>query len=90
MELAAEFIRFGAMDGTKPYEFIRFGAMDATTPYEFIGFRGQPTWRAAMGFEPTLAEAAGGQVGRSKFESCTFSQSKRKGATFKPKRLLRF
>ena len=29
------FIGFGAMDATKPYEFIGFGAMDATKPYEF-------------------------------------------------------
>ena len=33
-----EFIRFGAMDVTKPCEFIGFGAMDVTKPYEFIGF----------------------------------------------------
>ncbi len=32
------FIRFGAMDATRPCEFIGFGAMDATKPYEFIGF----------------------------------------------------
>ena len=29
------FIGFGAMDVTKPYEFIWFGAMDVTKPYEF-------------------------------------------------------
>ncbi len=33
-----EFIRFGAMDVTKTCEFIRFGAMDVTKPCEFIGF----------------------------------------------------
>ncbi len=33
-----KFIRFGAMDVTKPYEFIGFGAMDVTKPYKFIGF----------------------------------------------------
>jgi hypothetical protein len=32
------YIRFGAIDITKPYEFIGFGAMDATKPYEFTGF----------------------------------------------------
>ena len=32
------FIVFGAMDVTKPYEFTGFGAMDVTKPYEFIGF----------------------------------------------------
>ncbi len=32
------FIRFGAMDVTKPSEFIRFGAMDVSKPYKFIGF----------------------------------------------------
>jgi hypothetical protein len=31
-------IRFGAIDGPKPYEFIGFGAMDVTKPYEFMGF----------------------------------------------------
>ncbi len=38
VQSSSEFIRFGAMDFTKPYEFIRFGAMDVTKPYEFIGF----------------------------------------------------
>jgi hypothetical protein len=32
------FIRFGAMDVTKPYKFIRFGAMDVTKPYKLIRF----------------------------------------------------
>ncbi len=30
-------MKFGAMDGTKPYKFIEFGAMDGTKPYKFIG-----------------------------------------------------
>jgi hypothetical protein len=34
---ASKFIRFGAMDVTKPYKFIVFGAMDVTKPYEFLG-----------------------------------------------------
>ena len=33
-----EFIKFGAMDGPKPHEFIKLGAMDGPKPYEFIGF----------------------------------------------------
>ncbi len=33
-----KFIRFGAMEITKPYKFIRFGAMEITKPYKFIGF----------------------------------------------------
>jgi hypothetical protein len=37
------YIGFGAMDVTKPYEFIGFGAMEVTKPYEFIGF-GAPMW----------------------------------------------
>ncbi len=32
-----EFVEFGAMYATKPYEFIGFGAMDATKPCEFVG-----------------------------------------------------
>ncbi len=32
------FIRFGAMYVTKPYEFIGIGAMDVTKPYNFILF----------------------------------------------------
>jgi hypothetical protein len=32
------YIGFGAMDATNPYELIGFGAMDATNPYEFIRF----------------------------------------------------
>ena len=32
------FIKFGAMDVTKPCEFIGLGAMDVTKPYEFIWF----------------------------------------------------
>ena len=31
------FIGFGAMDVTRPYEFIGLVAMDVTNPYEFIG-----------------------------------------------------
>jgi hypothetical protein len=46
-----EFLRFGAVDVTNPYEcigfvtksyeFIRFGAQDVTKPYEFKGFGAQ-------------------------------------------------
>ncbi len=32
------FIRFGAMDVTKPCGFMWLGAMDVTKPYEVIGF----------------------------------------------------
>ncbi len=35
-----EFIRFGAMDVTKPYEFIRFGDLHGPKPYKFTGFGG--------------------------------------------------
>ncbi len=43
---SGEFIGFGAMDVTKPYEFTGFGAMDVTKPYEFIGF-GELFWHLA-------------------------------------------
>ncbi len=33
------FIGFGAMAATKPYEFIGFGAMAATKPYECMSLR---------------------------------------------------
>ncbi len=33
-----KFIRFGAIDITKPYRFIGFGAIDITKAYKFKGF----------------------------------------------------
>ncbi len=42
------FIGFGAMAVTKPYEFIGFGAMAVTKPYEFIGFGAMDTKSLCM------------------------------------------
>ena len=59
-----KFLKFEAMDDTKPYEFVWFGAMDVTKPYEFIGFGamdvtkpklwGNLLWGGLRGGAPTI------------------------------------
>ena len=39
-QLSWQFIGFGALEVTKPYEFIGFGGLEVTKPCEFIGFGG--------------------------------------------------
>jgi hypothetical protein len=59
-------IRFGAMDGAKPYRSIGFGAMDGAKPYRSIGFG------AMDGAKPYRSVGFGAMDGAKPYECKTF------------------